>query len=457
MIIGIPKEVVAGETRVAATPETVGKLSRQGLEIIVERGAGEASGLADADYETKGATLESDAQAIWSKADAIIKVQSPAQHSDSETHEIELLGEGKVFISLLNPLGNHETIQKLADRKVTAFALEMVPRITRAQSMDVLSSMSSVGGYKAVLLAANALPKMFPLMMTAAGTIPPAKVFVIGAGVAGLAAIAAAKRLGAVVSAYDTRPVVKEQVESLGAKFVQIDLGASGEGQGGYARELTDEEKEKQQQLMAETVIASDVVITTALVPGRPAPMLIPEDVVKKMKSGAVIVDMAAETGGNCALTEPGEQVVKEGVTICGQLNLPATLPVDASAMFARNVATFVQALVKDGELALDFDDEIIQGSLMTYDGGIINERVAGAMGVDAAPMPSNDTTEEADGENDEDSEEEPAEEEADESAEDETAEVESDEDDAGDDEASDDEEAAADDEDKKVETKTES
>ena len=361
MKIGIPKETTPGERRVALVPDLVAPLRKLGLEILVEAGAGQEAFFADADYEKAGARI---VPTVLSEADAVLKVQKPTEQ------EVSALHEGAVLIALLQPATSADLIQKLALRKVTAFAMELLPRISRAQSMDVLSSQANVAGYKAVIIAATALGKYLPMMTTAAGTIRPAKVLVLGAGVAGLQAIATARRLGAVVWGYDVRPVVKEQVESLGAKFLEFDLGVKdAQDKGGYARELSEEAKRKQQQLLADKTKEFDVVITTALIPGKPAPRLITKETVAGMKPGSVIVDLAAETGGNCELTEPDKEVVKHGVTIIGPTNLPSTMPTHASQMYARNVTELLKLMVKDNKLNLDFNDEIIKGTCVTHDG----------------------------------------------------------------------------------------
>jgi len=356
--IALPKETAPGERRVALVPDTVARLTGAGLEIAVEAGAGEAASFPDAAYAQAGATIASGAD-VYRDADLVVKVRKPMEV------ELERLPERVVLIALLEPLLDPEGIEQLSRRGVTAFAMEAIPRITRAQAMDALSSQSNVGGYKAALIAADRLPKFFPMLMTAAGTVAPAKVLVLGAGVAGLQAIATARRLGAVVSGFDIRPVVKEQVESLGATF--LDLGVVGEEtEGGYARELTPEEQERQQEELERRIPDFDAVITTALVPGRPAPKLIPASAVRGMRPGSVIVDLAAEAGGNCELTEPGEEVVREGVTIVGLTNLPSTMPFHSSQLYSKNVAALIEHLVTDGELALDFGDEITAGACVT-------------------------------------------------------------------------------------------
>jgi NAD(P) transhydrogenase subunit alpha len=357
MRIGVPKETAQGEQRVALVPEVVGKLTTGGLEVVVERGAGVAASFLDDAYSAAGATLGSREDAFG--ADVVVKVAPPS------AEEASSLRADAVFIGFLAPLTNPEGVARLRERGVTAFAMESVPRITRAQAMDALSSQATVSGYKAVLLASERLPRFFPMLMTAAGTIPPAKVLVLGAGVAGLQAIATARRLGAVVSGFDVRPVVKEQVESLGATF--LDLGVVGEQtEGGYAKELTPEQQAQQQQALNERIPDFDVVITTALIPGRPAPKLIPAAAVAGMKPGSVIVDLAAEAGGNCELTAPGEVVQREGVTLIGLTNLPSTMANHASQLYARNVNALLGLMVKDGALGLDWDDEVLAGACVT-------------------------------------------------------------------------------------------
>jgi H+-translocating NAD(P) transhydrogenase subunit alpha len=352
--IGVPKESAAGERRVALVPEIVGKLSGSGFEVVVERGAGEAASFPDTAFEEAGARLGD-----WADADGVVKVQKP-----SET-EIGRMRDGQVLIGFLQPLTDAEGIERLAARGVTAFAMESIPRITRAQPMDALSSQATVSGYKATLLAADRLPKFFPMLMTAAGTVAPAKVLVLGAGVAGLQAVATARRLGAVVTGFDVRPVVREQIESLGANW--LDLGVVGEEtEGGYAQELTEEQQRQQQTELEARLPEFDVVITTALIPGRPAPRLIPAGAVAAMRPGSVIVDLAAETGGNCELTEPGEEVVLEDVTIVGLTNLPSSMPFHASQLYSRNVSALLRHLAPEGELALDWDDEITAGACVT-------------------------------------------------------------------------------------------
>ena len=372
MIVGVPKETVEGERRVALVPDLVAKLKKGGLEVLLQSGAGEEAGYPDALYQEKGVRIEAD---VFTASDILLKVQPPS------LTEIGRLKEGALTISLLQPYTALAEIQALARRKVTAFAMELMPRITRAQAMDVLSAMSTVSGYKAVLLAANQVPRFFPLLMTAAGTVSPARVFIIGAGVAGLQAIGTAKRLGAVVEAFDTRPAVKEQVESLGGKFVELALETKdAQAATGYAKEQSAEFIQKQQQLMHNSVVAADVVITTALVPGKHAPLLVTEQMVRGMRPGSVIVDLAAEQGGNCALTQPGHEVMENGVLIIGPINLPSSLPYHASQMYARTVTNYLTHLLKDGNIQLDLNDELTRGPLVTHQGEIVHEVVKGAL-----------------------------------------------------------------------------
>lgn len=371
MLVGIARETAANERRVALVPDLLGKLTKAGLDVLVEPGAGGAAGFADQAYADNGAEITADA---LSRADILLKVQRPT------TVEIERIKEGAVVIGLLQPYAAAAEIRALASRKATAFAMELMPRITRAQSMDVLSAMSTVAGYKAVLLAANALSKFFPLLMTAAGTVNPARVFVIGAGVAGLQAIGTARRLGAVVEAYDTRPVVKEQVESLGGKFIELGLETKdAQAATGYAKEQSAEFLQKQQERMQQAIAAADAVITTALVPGKRAPILITEAMVAGMRPGSVVVDLAAEQGGNCALTQAGQEVVHNGVLILGPVNLPSSLPYHASQMYARTVVSYLLHLFKDGKMQLDLQDELTRAPLVTHQGEIVFEAAKGS------------------------------------------------------------------------------
>jgi NAD(P) transhydrogenase subunit alpha len=366
MIVGCPKEIVSGERRVALVPDLVAKLRQAGLDVAVQTGAGETAGFLDTAFTEKGARVDPD---VFRSADILIKVQPPTPD------EVAQLKADAAIISFLQPYSNTATIRALTDRRVTAFAMELMPRITRAQPMDALSAMSTVAGYKAVLIAAGRLPKFFPLLMTAAGTMSPARVFIIGAGVAGLQAIGTARRLGAVVEAYDTRPVVKEQVESLGARFVELAIEAKdAQDKGGYAKAQSEDFYKKQQDLMAKVVTGADVVIPTALVPGKRAPLLVTEEMVAGMRHGSVIVDLAAEQGGNCALTRPGEEVVRHGVTIIGPLNLPSTMPLHASQMYSRTVTNYLNHLIKDGKLQLDLTDELTRGPLVTHQGEVVHD-----------------------------------------------------------------------------------
>jgi H+-translocating NAD(P) transhydrogenase subunit alpha len=386
MRIGVPKETAAGEHRVALVPEVVSKLGAKGLDVLVQSGAGADALLPDTAFAQAGAQIagtsgaggdpsgvggdphtggQNDLADVWS-ADVVVKIAPP------DAEEIRRLGSGSILIGFLAPLSSPQTTRALADAGATAFAMEAIPRISRAQAMDALSSQSNVAGYRAALLGAEEMGRFYPMLMTAAGTIPPAKVLVLGVGVAGLQALATAKRLGARTTGYDVRPEVAEQVQSLGAMWLDLGLEASGEG--GYARELTDEERAKQQQALTDAIKGFDVVITTALVPGRPAPKLVTAEAVEGMKPGSVIIDMAGETGGNCELTEPGQTVVKHDVKIVSPLNLPASMPEHSSQLFARNVLALLELMVdEDGTLKLDFDDEIIAGACVVRDGEIVN------------------------------------------------------------------------------------
>lgn len=379
MKIAVAKEIEICERRVALIPETVGKLVKQGLEVFVEAGAGEKAFFTDADYETAGAKIISDSAQLWSEADILLKVSPPQTREDGRA-EIELLKPQSVLISFLNPLGNPVIAQQLANRQITALSMELIPRSTRAQSMDALSSQASLAGYKAVLIAAAALPKYFPMLTTAAGTIAPAKVFIMGAGVAGLQAIATARRLGAVVEAFDIRPAVKEEVQSLGAKFVEVKLEEETVAAGGYAKEISEDSKKRTQELVASHVKNADIVITTAQVPGRQAPRLVTEEMVAQMKPGSVIVDLAAEQGGNCACTEAGKDIIWNGVTIIGPINLPSSMPVHASQLYAKNVTSLMQLLIKDKTLQINFDDDIVAAACVTHGGEIRNQRVKDAL-----------------------------------------------------------------------------
>ena len=378
--IGVLKETLPGERRVAITPKVIDVLTKAGADVLIETGAGLDSGFPDEDYTAKGAKIALNAPAVADAALILLTVRVPEPAG--------LVKKGQIVIGLADPLSDPQLVAQYAQAGATLFSLELVPRITRAQSMDVLSSMASIAGYKAVLIAASALPRLFPMMSTAAGTVPPARVLVIGAGVAGLQAIATARRLGAVVSGYDVRAAVKEQIESLGAKFVSITIGASGEGQGGYARALTEDEIRSQREQMAAVLKEQDVVITTAAVPGRKAPILITRDMVHVMSRGSVIVDLAAERGGNVEVTKPGETIVENGVIVIGPVNLPATVPNHSSQMYGRNIVTFLKNMMtKEGALNIDVNDEITRDSLVVRDGEIVNARVQELLG---AASPAN-------------------------------------------------------------------
>jgi H+-translocating NAD(P) transhydrogenase subunit alpha len=375
MKVSVPKETAAGERRVALVPEVAQRLTRSGLEVVLESGAGDGAHHPDTEYTEAEATIGD-----GYSGDVVAKVGPPS------ADEIGRLPQGSVLVGFLQPLTATDTVRALADAKVTSFAMEAIPRITRAQSMDALSSQATVAGYRAALIAAEELPRFLPMLTTAAGTVRPATVMVLGAGVAGLQAIATSRRLGAVVQAFDVRAAVKEQIESLGARFLELDLGLEdAEAAGGYARQLTDEEQQRQRELLAEEIGKVDAVISTAAVPGRPAPLLVIEDAVRNMKPGSVIVDLAAETGGNCELTEPGETVVKHDVTITGPLNLPSSMPDHASQLYSKNVQNLVELMVsEEGELKLDFEDEIIAGACITRDGEIVHEGAREAVGAAA-------------------------------------------------------------------------
>jgi len=391
MIVGVPVETYPNEKRVALVPVVISALIKLGLDVYVQKGAGEQAGYRDSEYEEQGAKLVSDRAEIFSSADVLLSVNSLGTNLEKDSESMNLLRSGQVIMGLLDPLGSPDYSQKLAEMGVNAFALELLPRIARAQPMDVLSSMASIAGYKSVLLAAEALNKLFPMMITAAGTITPAHVFIVGVGVAGLQAIATAKRLGAVIRAYDVRPAVKEQVESLGAKFVEMELETEdSETSGGYAKAMDEDFYRRQREMMKEVVAESDVVITTALIPGKKAPILITEEMVKGMTSGSVIVDLAAEGGGNCELTKSGETIEAHGVQIIGIENLASTIPHHASQMYAKNLTAFLKILVDDGELNINMDDEIIRDTLLTYQGEVVNPRVKELLG-----MPESQSTDE--------------------------------------------------------------
>ena len=381
MQITIPKERREHEERVSATPDTVKKFVSLGFSVVVEKDAGVQSQITDVQYEAAGASIATNTKAAYLAADIILKVQHPLMKNEGIIDELSLIKDGAILISILDPLRNSKHLKIYASKNISAFAMEFMPRITRAQSMDVLSSQSNLSGYSAVIDAASEFSRAFPMMMTAAGTIAPAKVMVMGVGVAGLQAIATAKRLGAVVSATDVRSAAAEQVESLGGKFIMVDTDEDGETAAGYAKEMSEDYKLRQAALIAETLKKQDIAITTALIPGRPAPVLITDDMVSSMKSGSVIVDLAVEAGGNCSLSKPGETIVSDnGVIIIGNLNMPSRLAADASALYAKNLLNFMMPHMskKGAELSIDWEDEIIIGTLLTKYGIIVNDRLKG-------------------------------------------------------------------------------
>ena len=378
MKIAVAKENELGELRVAQVPNTVSRLVKQGFEVLVQAGAGIGAGYDDVAYETAGAKIIADPALLWAEADILLKVQPPGKQDGCS--EIDWLQPGATLISFLNPWGAPLVAQQLAQREVTAFSMELIPRTTRAQTMDVLSSQANIAGYKSVLLAAASLPQIFPMMTTAAGTIPPAKVLVLGAGVAGLQAIATARRLGAVVEAFDIRPTVKEQVQSVGGNFIEIDLEEPTEAEGGYAQQVTQDTQERIREELSPYVAKADVVITTAQVPGKSAPLLIAAETIAQMKPGSVIIDLAAESGGNCACSEAGKDINYCGVNIISPTNLPSTVAVNTSQMYAKNLLNLVKYIVKDGELQLDFADEIIRSACVTHGGEILHEGIKEAL-----------------------------------------------------------------------------
>lgn len=383
MILGIPKETFPNELRVALIPDVVPALIKLGCEVIVEAGAGKAAGFPDAAYEAKGAKVATGRAALFSSADIVAQVRTLGSNPVAGKADLELMKSGQILIGFAEPLSAFDEIKAQAEKGVTLLSMELMPRITRAQSMDVLSSMATVAGYQAVLMAATRLPRFFPMFMTAAGTVSPAKVFVIGAGVAGLQAISTAKRLGAVVNGYDIRPAVREQVESLGAKFVEMELDTGeAEDKGGYAKAMGEEFYKKQRELMTKVVADSDVVIATAAIPGRKSPLLVTEEAVKLMAPGSVIVDLAAERGGNCELTKADEEIVVHDVTILGPTNLATTIPYHASQMYSKNVLTYLRHLIKDGEITFDMEDEITRDTVVTKGGEVVQARVRELMGL---------------------------------------------------------------------------
>jgi len=382
LTIGVPAETFQGEHRVAMTPRAMEALAKSNVEFLIEPGAGVAAGFLDSDYKQKGARIAANRAEVFASSDIVLQVRSAGANPEAGRADLSLLRSRQVLIGFGEPLSPGTAYAELATRGVSSFAMELMPRITRAQSMDALSSMATIAGYKAVIMAADALPRMFPMLMTAAGTITPARVFVLGAGVAGLQAIASARRLGAVVHAYDVRSAVREQIESLGAKFVVVELDSTqAEDKGGYAKELGEDFYRKQREVLTEVVRQQDVLITTAAVPGKKAPVLVKREMVAGMAPGSVIVDIAAERGGNCELTQPGKTVVHGGVSIIGTLNIPSSIPFHASQMYSRNIATFLRHLVKDGAVNIDQQDEITRETLVTHGGEVVNQRVRELMG----------------------------------------------------------------------------
>ncbi len=385
MIVGVPKEIYPGERRVALTPVVVPMLAKVGIEVAIEAGAGVEAGYPDAQYQEKGVKVLSDRAGVFSQCDIIAQVLCHGANDKNGASDLPLMRRGQVLVGFLRPLASAAMVQQVAQAGVTSFAVELMPRTTRAQSMDALSAMASIAGYKAVLVVANALPRIFPMMTTAAGTITPSRVLVIGAGVAGLQAIATARRLGAVVSAYDVRPVAKEQVQSLGARFVELTLETQdAQDARGYAKAQDEAFYAKQRELLGRVVAESDAVITTAVVPGKKAPVLVTAEMVKGMAPGSVVLDLAAERGGNCELTRPGEIVVEHGVTLIGTINLAAGVPHHASQMYARNLTSFLANLVKDGKVRPAESDEIIRDTLLTQGGEVVNARVRELLGMPA-------------------------------------------------------------------------
>jgi len=377
MIVGVPKEVYPGERRVALVPAVIPNLKKAGIDVVIEAGAGAAAGYPDAEYTEKGARLAEKREEVFGTADIIVQFLVYGANDKTGQADLPLLRKGQALTGFLRPLGSLKTLQEIAERGVSAFSVELMPRTTRAQSMDALSSMATICGYKAVVLAGNTLPRMFPMLTTAAGTIAPARVLIIGAGVAGLQAIATARRLGAVASAYDMRPAAKEQVQSLGGRFVELPIEAkNAQDARGYGTVQDESFYAKQRELLGNTVAASDVVITAAVIPGKKSPVLVTKEMVQRMAPGSVIIDLAAERGGNCELTKPDEITVVHGVTIIGEYNLAGTVPYHASQMYARNVSAFLLHLVKDGKVNLNLQDEIIRETLVTHDGEVVNARV---------------------------------------------------------------------------------
>jgi H+-translocating NAD(P) transhydrogenase subunit alpha len=385
MIVGVPKEIYPGDRRVALVPAVIANLKKSGMDVVIEAGAGIGAGYPDAEYVEKGARVVGSRAEVFGTADIIVQFLAHGANDKTGSADLGLMRKGQIVFGFLRPLGELKTLQELAERGVTAFSVELMPRTTRAQSMDALSSMATISGYKAVLLAAETLPRMFPMLTTAAGTIAPARVLIIGVGVAGLQAIATARRLGAVASAYDMRPAVKEQVQSLGGRFVELAIEAkNAQDARGYGTAQDETFYQKQRELLGKTVGDSDVVITAAVIPGKKAPVLVTADMVERMAPGSVIVDLAAERGGNCELTKPEQTVVEHNVTIVGDINLASTVPYHASSLYARNVSAFLQLLVKEGQLRMNMEDDIIRDTLVTQNGEIVNGRIREFFGLPA-------------------------------------------------------------------------
>jgi len=376
VIIAIPKEILAGENRVATVPDVVPKLIKAGFEVQIEKDAGLNAGFTDEKYKSAGAKIVDNLQELYSSADIVLKVQRPMEHPELKKHELDLMKEGTLLVTFLYPLNYPDAAKKCAEKGIEAISMDMIPRTTLAQKMDALSSQANLAGYKSVVMCANELGKIFPLMMTAAGTISPAKVVIMGAGVAGLQALGTAKRLGAVVEVSDIRPAVKEEVQSLGGRFIEVETDENMQDAGGYAKEASEEFLKKQKELIFKHITEADIVITTALVPGRKAPVLVTEEMVKNMRPGSVVLDMAVEFGGNCEVSEKGKTVKKNGVTIIGEPNLPSLVPYHSSEMYSKNLLSLITHIGKEGKVELNLDDEIVKGSLITYKKEVINPRV---------------------------------------------------------------------------------
>jgi len=376
VIISVPKEIMEGENRVAVTPDVAGKLIKKGFEVQVETNAGLNAGFTDEEYENAGAKILDDIETLYSNADIVLKVQRPVEHPSSGKHEIDLMKSGTMLITFMYALHYPQVVKQCAEKGINVISMDMIPRTTLAQKMDALSSQANIAGYKSVIMTANVLGKIFPLMMTAAGTIQPAKVVIMGAGVAGLQALGTARRLGAIVEVSDIRPQVKEEVQSLGGRFIEVETNENMQDEGGYAKEASEEFLRKQKELIFKHITQADIVITTALVPGKKAPVLVTEEMVKNMRPGSVVLDMAVEFGGNCELSEKGKTVKKYNVTIIGEPNLPSLVPTNASEMYAKNLLALLEHISKEGKMELDLEDEIVKGSLVSYNSQVVNERV---------------------------------------------------------------------------------